>query len=1384
MRVILSILVLAVSLFASKDLLIISATMGKTSQSAKLHNFKNIATKEGLHVEVKFEDEIEKDKQVQTINEYKFVIFDALGGARNTSSMLARFSEAIEQSDQSVMITPITLEDDSPYRRGIELQKSIDLNKYWQNGGEANFVNMSKYIKANILKISQEDIGEAIILPKEGIYHPKNPNLVFNNLVEYADFFNIDLNSSKKPIIGIGIHRSSVVSGAINHINSMIEYLEANGAYTLPFYVDITGKNPTGSNFLSENNQTIVDAIINFQLMIIDHESQKKSYEELNVPVLHALYYMKGSYEEWNEDPYGVDFPMIPMVYIIPETLGFTDALIVATQDEKTKEMLPIKVQLESLANKALNISKLKRMDNADKKVAIMFYNYPGGKDSMGSSFLNLPESLEGVFKEFRRQGYTTQELNASHIREEATKGLNVLYSVNLYEEAKKMLANDSAALFPYEEYMKEFYKLPVDTRTNMIRFWGYPLESKMLIYKDEKWYFLVPKFESGNIVVMPQPRRAEREDSIWAMNADINRDDASLWHSPTVSISHSYLASYLWARNQFKMDALVHFGTHGTQEWSPGKERGLRVGDDALSVLGDVPVIYPYITNNLAEGIQAKRRGRATLISHQTPPFGLTGTYKELSEIMDFINQYESVDEGMLKTQLREQIIETSIKMDIHKDVEFTPQMIEEDFKRYISEVQGYILGASKQAMPLGLHSFGTYPKEEHLISTIMQMVGSEFIALVEGDENYFAKNYKEFNSSKVYKLMKDYVIDEKSLDTIKNEEIKAYLKVALEYKYSFINNKEMKNFFRALDGEFIEGGIGGDSIRNPQSLPTGVNMYGFDPSKVPTKAAYKTGSKLMKDFIANYYAEHGKYPRKLTFNLWSLETMRHHGILESQILYAMGVRPIWNETGVSNKVIQNMVKQGLNSFLPNGVSQWISELVTVSRIRFILDLTPEHWLEKYKKIMNHSLVVNKGQVSDVEIIPFDELKRPRVDVVISATGLYRDTFPQAMQLIAKAVEKISALKEDNNFLRENSLALEKKLVKQRDINESEAKYLSTIRVFSNKTGDYGSGVDEIGDTGRWEDDKRISQNYVQKLGYYFGSDPSRWSEKRVKLDLYSKNLSGTEGIIFSRTSNLYGLLTSDDPFEYFGSIAMAVRNADGKAPKTYIANLRDPNDAKIESTAKFMSKELRGRYFHPKWIKEMKAEGYSGTTAVQDVMANFWGWQVVDPNVIRDDQWQEFVEIYVNDKYDLQIQEWFKSLNPDAYARIVKMMLEANRKGYFKTDEDTLKKLVELYKELETQHSISRVYNEKFKEFVNDKAIGFGLMTPSGQMTSKAVTAPEIETAKQETEAKPTVKGQKLEQVEIQKSKRDNMPYFVLGFLVLILLAGMAREFFKREV
>lgn len=1347
-----------------KDMLIISTNMGNLPQEAKVHALIESAKKENLAIDFLFESQITKEDYLLKLNGYKIVMFDSLAGAGSVRALLSQFSDALQESPKDLIVLPISIVEETIYRKNISLEQNKELNEYWHNGGEKNFINFSKYINMHILKKSNETIEAVLIMPEEGIYHPKNPNIVFNTLQEYQTFLGVDIskNEAKKPVIALGMHRNAITSNSLAHINWAIEYLEKKGAITIPYFTEVSGDDFVGEKFLTLEGKTIADVLINFQVMIIDHESLKPKYEKLNIPILHSLNF-EGTQREWESANSGTTTAMIPMSYIIPETIGYTDSMITAAQNEQTKTLEPIVMQLESLVNKALNMSKLKRVKNSQKKVAVMFYNYPHGINNMGASFMNIPQSLENLFASFVKEGYKTEEKPQEWFEREAIKTLKAYYEQGHEEE---MLKEKSALLYPLERYEAFLKTLPNEVSKKMILEWGEASKSAMIVEQNGKKYFLVPAIEIDNVLLLPQPRRGDKQKNS-------KESEGSLWHNTNIAVNHSYLATYLYVRENFNADAIIHFGTHGTQEWMPGKERGLSIYDDPFIVLGDVPIFYPYITNNVAEALQAKRRGRATLISHQTPPFAISGTYNELSKIMELITQYKTIEEGAVKQNLKKSITYEATVTNIHKDIEFTLEKIQSDFDGFLSKVEDYILGTSASAQPLGMHTFGTYPKEEHLITTVMQMVGKEFMKKADG-ENYSAKDYKDFNSSKSYMLVKKYAIDNANIEELEAE-FKPYIQKAKEYVASFKNQEEMINLLRALDGEYIKTSTGGDPIRNPECLPTGRNMYGFDPNKVPTKAAYETGSKLMREFIENYYKENAEYPKKLTFNLWSLESMRHHGVVEAQILYAMGVRPIWNEQGFSDKFIQDMALPMLKNYLPDFLAKWVASMITLTRVEFVLDLLPERFSKKPKKMIAHAKSANKGDIVDVEIIPYSELKRPRVDTIISATGLYRDTFPQAMKLLAKAVEKIAMLKEEHNNVYLNTLSIKEKLLEQ-NLSVEDATTLSTIRVFSNKTGYYGSGVNKVEKSENFtsDADEQIAKDYLKERGYYFGSDEESWNKQIVGVDLYAKNLSKTDAVIFSRSSNLYGMLTSDDPYGYFGSISLAIRSIDKKNPKTYISNLRDINNAKMQTSGEFMAQELRSRYFHPNWIKEMQAEGYSGTQNVLDVVNNFWGWQVVDPDVVRDDQWQEFFEVYVKDKYDMKLKEWFENSNPDNLAQIMQRMLEAARLGYWQTDEATIKELKERYKELEKKYNI-KSYNEKFKELLeSDKVGGFGLsMAKEMIMNSKAQEAANKENNK--------VKGQELQKQEIKKTDSDYSVYFILLMLLATIFSGVIFEYRK---
>jgi len=290
--------------------------------------------------------------------------------------------------------------------------------------------------------------------------------------------------------------------------------------------------------------------------------------------------------------------------------------------------------------------------------------------------------------------------------------------------------------------------------------------------------------------------------------------------------------------------------------------------------------------------------------------------------------------------------------------------------------------------------------------------------------------------------------------------------------------------------------------------------------------------------------------------------------------------------------------------------------------------------------------------------------------------------------------------------------------------------------------------------------------------MGYFYGSDNSRWGQKLENVSLYAKQLSGTDVAMFSRSSNLYGMLTSDDPFELFGSLSLAVRNIDGKSPEMVISNLRDADNPKAEQASNFLARELRTRNFHKRWVEEMMKEGYSGAVSLSSHLDNFWGWQVVDPNVVRDDQWQEFYEVYVNDKLELQIDEWFEQTNPRSQAHMLERMLEANRKKYWQADAQTLQHMVERYVDLVQQYDVF-VDNEKLREFVNLQANGFGLKPLPSPVEAAAVNI--------EAPATEQVEGQELEKVEEVKpveTEWHQQLVLALFLFLLVVVFGFLRQ------
>jgi cobaltochelatase CobN len=375
-------------------------------------------------------------------------------------------------------------------------------------------------------------------------------------------------------------------------------------------------------------------------------------------------------------------------------------------------------------------------------------------------------------------------------------------------------------------------------------------------------------------------------------------------------------------------------------------------------------------------------------------------------------------------------------------------------------------------------------------------------------------------------------------------------------------------------------------------------------------------------------------------------------------------------------------------------------------------------------------------------------------------------------MDRLSQAIVKVAKLKEPQNFVNQHSEELKLTLIEQ-GLSEKDASKYSRVRFFANESGVYGTNLPDAtlaSDT--WETDEPMVKTYLSRMGYLFGTEAGTRNVKLKNIDLFAENLKGTKAAILSRSSNLHGILTVDHPFEYLGGIGQAVRYLDGKTPELYIANLRDTKNFKNETAAAFIAKELRTRYYHPNWVKEMMDEGYSGALEILDVVNNFWGWNVMSPEAVRADQWQEMFEVYVEDKLELGVDEWFKEVQPAAIAQISERMLEAVRKGYWEASDETVQALVEKYLEIIENNDVYTP-NEKFKTFLENKATGFGLDVSALQALNERQANPEVPESSASAEQSVKVEGVKLEkQPEQETEVEDDMMITWISLAVLGLL------------
>ncbi len=443
-----------------------------------------------------------------------------------------------------------------------------------------------------------------------------------------------------------------------------------------------------------------------------------------------------------------------------------------------------------------------------------------------------------------------------------------------------------------------------------------------------------------------------------------------------------------------------------------------------------------------------------------------------------------------------------------------------------------------------------------------------------------------------------------------------------------------EMPGLLAALEGRFLAAAYGGDPIRNPDSLPTGRNLTGLDPSRLPTRQAYAVAPDAVQRLVQGLPGTpaRGQAPERMALSLWAGETLRHQGIMEAQALVALGMRLVWDDA---------------------------------------------------------------GRPVRIEAIGTGELQRPRVDVLLSITGSYRDQFPALMALIDQAVAAAASAEPGvPNAVARNTAQVTTEL-RQRGLPLAQAQALARARVFGNAASDYGTGIGDAVQSdglrregkavdGSGGEDQRLGQLFLSRMSQpYVNGQPLMGAGAAAAVRPWAPTCARPTRRC-CRSSDLFAMVSSDDPFQYLGGLSAAARVA-GRAQglELHVAQLQDVSEPTTETAQRAIALEMQSRYLHPGWLQAQKAEGYSGTLQVLKAVQFAWGWQAVAPGTVRSDHWQSFYDVLVRDKHQLGLPEWLKE-HPQAYAQSLERLVQAQRQGYWQADADTQKQLAQVYQEL----------------------------------------------------------------------------------------------------
>jgi magnesium chelatase subunit H len=1039
--------------------------------------------------------------------------------------------------------------------------------------------------------------------PEVGVYHPALPGRIATTATELPH------RRAAKGRVGLLMLRSYVLANDAGHYDGVIAALEARGLDVIPAFAGGLDGRPAIDALFMRDGAPIVDAVVNltgFSLVggpaYNDAAAAETVLAALDMPYLSAHPVEFQTLQAWGANRQGLLPLEATMMVAIPELDGGTVPMVFGGRSDGSaapctgcargcsfpatstvRAMHACSERAEMLAARVAKLIALRQADNAEKRVAVVLFNFPPNAGAAGSAqFLSVFASLHATLERLAREGYQVEIPASVDSLREAILGGN---AARFGTEANVHAKVGADTIVARETWLAEIEAS-----------WG-PAPGKL---QSDGTSVQILGRQFGNVFVGLQPALGYEGDPMRLLFAGR--------FAPT----HAFAAFYRWLREDFRAHAVLHFGTHGSLEFMPGKQSGLSATCWPDRLIGDLPNIYLYAANNPSEGVLAKRRSGATLVSYLTPALTNAGVYKGLAALKASVERWRVAQPGSDEARdLAELIRDQAVDLDLacapeHDSHDRHPGLVPASTVQlhlppereagetndgagspivstaWIADLAARLYEIERELIPQGLHVAGEAASREERIAMIaatLQARGETLpaetiVALVDGTRTADTP------------LLKDM----------------AALDAALSA------NGEIDGIVAALAGRYIHPVTGGDLLRNPEILPTGRNIHGFDPFRIPSAFAVKDGAAQAQRLIERSLADAGHLPETVAMVLWGTDNLKSEGAQIAQALALLGARP-----------------------------------------RF----------DSYNRL------------AGAELVPLAELGRPRIDVVVTLSGVFRDLLPLQTRMLAQAALLAAEADEpdDQNFVRRHARA--HAAAQGCDLETA------ALRVFSNAEGAYGANVNLMIDTGAWTDPDELADSFERQKGFAYGvkgppvRQPAVLKAALETVDCAYQNLESVE----------LGITSIDQYVDTLGGISRAVTRAKGgQAAPVYIGD-QTQGTGKVRSLQEQVALETRTRVLNPVWTEGLLRHGYEGVRQIEGSVTTTMGWSATTGEV---DPWvyQRISETYV---LDAEMRERIAALNPKASARVANRLIEASERKYWTPDAATLAALHAASDELE---------------------------------------------------------------------------------------------------